>query len=72
MKIISLSQTKKDNIEIITIIFREQEEDFTFTVNNKSNLEVYSLAMDIIIANLSVEDSTEKLFSIMKGKLQQS
>lgn len=72
MKIISLSQTKKDNIEIITIIFREQEEDFTFTVDNKSNLEVYSLAMDIIIANLSVEDSTEKLFSIMKGKLQQS
>lgn len=72
MKIISLSQTKKDNIEIITIIFREKEEDFTFTVDNKSNLEVYSLAMDIIIANLSVEDSTEKLFSIMKGKLQQS
>lgn len=72
MKIISLSQTKKDNIEIITIVFREQEEDFTLTVDNKSNLEVYSLAMDIIIANLSVEDSTEKLFSIMKGKLQQS
>lgn len=72
MKIISLSQTKKDNIEIITIIFREQEEDFTFTVDNESNLEVYSLAMDIIIGNLSVEDSTEKLFSIMKGKLQQS
>lgn len=66
MKITSLRQKRESDINFIEVVFQEGKKTFCLEVDSERDSELYILVEEILITNLDVNESTNKLLDIMK------